>query len=345
MNKSVVTLLIVCGVFAGTARQASAQGATWADRGYINVGWGVESGSSAMTDSRTGTIYEETATVTTSSTFSSGSLFDVGVGLRVFRNLTFGVSYHQEQNDTEGRLTGSIPSPVVFNRPRTLDQAVPGLERKEKAVHLQIGWVVPISEKFDVLVYGGPSFFRLEQDVVSDLTFGEQGNNTVIATAQHRDAQEEPDRLQRRRGRDLHRLAERQRSRRRGRLRALHAGVDGSRHADDLPADRRRRRCSSVSARVCASNIAEVPMARSGAVATRGVDRGAPDSHFTVAVSRHRGSHQRRYAPYRRAPFNLDPPRARGRGGCQSPRCVRLRPRRILAASRHAPHLAAVPAW
>ena len=90
MNKSVVTLLIVCGVFAGTARQASAQGATWADRGYINIGWGVESGSSAMTDSRTGTIYDETATVTSSSTFSSGSLFDVGVGIRVFRNLTVG---------------------------------------------------------------------------------------------------------------------------------------------------------------------------------------------------------------------------------------------------------------
>ena len=182
MNKFVVTLLIVCGVFAGTARQASAQGGTWADRGYINVGWGVESGSSAMTDSRTGTIYEETATVTSSSTFSSGSLFDVGVGVRVFRNFTVGASYHQEQNDTEGRLTGSIPSPVVFNRPRTLDQAVPGLERKEKAVHLQFGWVVPINEKVDVLVYGGPSFFRMEQDVVSDVTFGEGSNNTAVAT-------------------------------------------------------------------------------------------------------------------------------------------------------------------
>jgi hypothetical protein len=182
MHKSVVTLLIVCGVFAGTARSASAQGGTWADRGYINVGWGVESGSSAMTDSRTGTIYEEAATVTSSSTFSSGSLFDVGVGIRVFRNLTFGASYHQEQNDTEGRLTGSIPSPVVFNRPRTLDQAVPGLDRKESAVHLQFGWVVPINEKFDVLVYGGPSFFRLEQDVVSDVSFGEGNNNTVVAT-------------------------------------------------------------------------------------------------------------------------------------------------------------------
>lgn len=169
MNKSVVTLLIVCGVFVGTARQVSAQSGTWADRGYINVGWGVESGSSAMTGTTTFPIYEETATVTSSSTFTSGSLFDVGVGLRVFRNLTVGASYHQEQNDTDGKLTGSIPSPVIFNRPRTLDLNVSGLDRKESAVHLQFGWVVPINEKLDVLVYGGPSFFRMEQEAVSNL--------------------------------------------------------------------------------------------------------------------------------------------------------------------------------
>ena len=59
---------------------------------------------------------------------------------------------------------------------------MPGLDRKESAVHLQFGWVLPINEKFDVLVYGGPSFFRLEQDVVSDVSFGEGNNNTVIAT-------------------------------------------------------------------------------------------------------------------------------------------------------------------
>ena len=118
MNKSVVLLFLVCGVFAGTARQASAQGATWADRGYINIGWGVESGSSTMTDSRTAVIYDESATVTSTSTFTSGSLFDVGVGLRIWRNLTAGVSYHQEQNDTDGKLTGPIPSPIFFNRPR-----------------------------------------------------------------------------------------------------------------------------------------------------------------------------------------------------------------------------------
>ena len=70
-------------------------------------------------------------------------------------------------------MTGSIPSPIFFNRPRTLDQEVV-LERKEKAAHLVIGWVVPLGAKFDVLVFGGPSFFRLEQDAVSDVEIGER---------------------------------------------------------------------------------------------------------------------------------------------------------------------------
>ena len=167
---------------------------------------------------------------------------------------------------------------------------------------------------------------------------------TVIATIQHGDAQEERDRLQRRRGRDLHRVAERQRSPRRGRLRALHAGVDGSRHADAPRSRPTWAACSSVSARVCASNIAEVPMAgpstgsgssraESRDARNRGVDRGAPGSRFTLAVGRHRCSHQRRYAPYRRASFNLDSPGARDRGGRRRGD-RQAASRRILAASR-----------
>lgn len=183
MNKPVVMFLIVCGVFVGTAGRASAQTAPWSDRGYINIGWGVESGSSAMTDTRTATIYEEASTITSASTFTSGSLFDVGVGLRVWRNLTVGAAYHQEQNDTDGTLTGQIPSPVFFNRPRTLNETVPGLNRKEQATHLQIGWVMPFGAKFDVMVYAGPSFFRLEQDTVSNVRIGEQGGafTSIIA--------------------------------------------------------------------------------------------------------------------------------------------------------------------
>ena len=182
MNKSAVLLLIVCGVFAGTAGKASAQGATWADRGYVNLGWGVESGSSAITGTQTGSIYEETATITSSSEFSSGSFFDMGVGVRIWRNLTVGAGYHQEQNDTEAHLTGSIPSPIFFNRPRTLDQTE-ALERKEKAAHLTIGWVIPINEKLDVMAYGGPSFFRIEHDTLSRVVPVENSTNFSTVAA------------------------------------------------------------------------------------------------------------------------------------------------------------------
>jgi len=181
MNKLVTAICVIAVVFVGS-REASAQTGPWSDRGYINVGWGVESGSSAMTDSRTTTIYEETATVNSAATFTSGSLFDVGVGIRAWRNLTVGVSYHQEQNDTEGTVSGSIPSPVFFNRPRTLSGAEL-LNRKEMATHLNIGWVIPIGSKFDVMVYGGPSFFRLTQEVISTAVPNEANATATTITS------------------------------------------------------------------------------------------------------------------------------------------------------------------
>ena len=104
MNKSVTVFLLACGVVFGAAGSASAQMATWSDRGYINIGWGVESGSSTMTDTRTTTIYDETATLTSSSTFTSGSLLDVSVGLRIWKNLTVGAGYHQEGDTADGQF-------------------------------------------------------------------------------------------------------------------------------------------------------------------------------------------------------------------------------------------------
>jgi hypothetical protein len=182
MKQSVFALVIVCGVCAGVARDAHAQTGTWADRGYVNIGFGIESGSSSLTDTQNITIYEEPGTVTTSTTWTSGSLIDAGFGVRVWRNMTVGVGYHMEDNDTDGAVSGSIPSPIFFNRPRQLSQDVV-LERKESAVHLVLGWVVPFSEKLDVMVFGGPSFFRLEQDAVSDVEIGERASpfTTVVA--------------------------------------------------------------------------------------------------------------------------------------------------------------------
>jgi len=167
MRRLVLTFLVIC-LIAGASRDAAAQTRAWDDRVYLNVGFGVESGSSALTDSKTFTIYDETATVAASSDYTSGSLFDVGIGFRVWRNMSVGVAYHQEQNTAEFDVTGSAPHPIFFNQPRNFSVKAGGTEfRKEKATHLQVGWMIPFNDKLDVLVFGGPSWFRLEQPVVS----------------------------------------------------------------------------------------------------------------------------------------------------------------------------------
>lgn len=179
MKQFVLVLFTVCGVCAGVAKDAHAQMGmgTWADRGYVNIGFGVESGSSSITDTQNIMIYDEAGTITSNTSWTSGSLIDAGFGVRVWRNMTVGLGYHQEENDTDGALTGSIPSPIIFNRPRQVTQEVV-LERKERAAHLVVGWVFPFSEKIDVMVFGGPSFFRLEQDSVpafENSDIGERG--------------------------------------------------------------------------------------------------------------------------------------------------------------------------
>ncbi len=42
-------------------------------------------------------------------------------------------------------------------------------------MHATLGWVVAVNDKFDVMVSGGPSFFRLTQDVISNVSQSEGG--------------------------------------------------------------------------------------------------------------------------------------------------------------------------
>lgn len=130
-----------------------------------------------MNDSKQYTLYDEPATTNVNTKWTSGSFFGGGVDFRVIKNLTVGVSYHQETNTTDAAITGTVPHPLFFNRNRSFTSTAGGLVRRENATHLTIGWIVPIGTKLDILVTGGPSFFRLEQDVVSDVVIAERGGD------------------------------------------------------------------------------------------------------------------------------------------------------------------------
>jgi hypothetical protein len=174
MQKTVRTIL-ACALVVGFSQGAAAQNKGWEDRAYINIGFGVESGNTDMTDSKPISKYDEAGTLTSKSSFTSGSLFDVSVGVRVWKNFSVGTGYHQETNSQDGTVSGTVPHPIFFNQPRSFTQTVPALQRQESAVHLILGWTVPVGTKMDVMVFAGPSFFRLQQDVVADALIAEKG--------------------------------------------------------------------------------------------------------------------------------------------------------------------------
>lgn len=167
-----------------SARDATAQvGQPWTDRGYINLNAGFESTSGTLTDATTVRIYDEDGSFNVTQPVDSGALFDVSGGVRVWRNFSIGLGYHRGANRSDGTVQGSVPHPLFFNRPRPIALTVNDLDRTEQAVHLQFGYMLGLTDRIDVHLAVGPSFFRLKQAAIGDVTFTEQSPFTTVTAA------------------------------------------------------------------------------------------------------------------------------------------------------------------
>jgi hypothetical protein len=183
MQKSVFTT-IVCVFLIVSAREASAQiGEPWTDRGYLNINGGFETTSGQLNDAGTRQIYGETGSLSISQATDSGALFDFSVGARVWRNASVGIGFHTGGTHSESSVQGSIPHPQFFNRHRPLALSVPDLDRTERAVHLQFGYMLPLTERINVHFTLGPSFFKVQQDVVGDIALAENPANFSAVSA------------------------------------------------------------------------------------------------------------------------------------------------------------------
>lgn len=166
-------------VLVGASQPAAAQSmmdTPWEDRVFGGISFGLDSGSPTVNDNRSFIIYGENATLQSSSDFDADGIIDLSVGARVWRNMGVAIGYHSKSSTGVAEISGTVPHPIFFDQPRTFTDTVDGIDRDESATHIQIGWMIPVNDKLDVFVYVGPSFYRLSQDVVSDLALAEQGS-------------------------------------------------------------------------------------------------------------------------------------------------------------------------
>jgi len=166
---------IALAVFIGflSAPQADAQSSLANSRGFVSVNGGYRVTTSPFDQTSSRRENAEDGSVSATYGLGKAATLDVAGGARLWRQFGLGVGITRLSFSSPGSVNASVPHPIFFNRPRSVNGDVAGLERQELAVHVQARGTFPISRRADVSVYGGPSFFQVNQGLITDVSYSE----------------------------------------------------------------------------------------------------------------------------------------------------------------------------
>ena len=173
MTRLLHTAPMVLIALLASAPLAVAQQRTPAGRGFIAVNGAYQMTSRNFEHASTLRANAEEGRFTTDYEVQGGPAFDVAGGAQVWRRLAVGVGVTRFSRSTPSTLSGSVPHPFFFNRPRPVTGDVGGVRREELAVHVQARAIVPAGRRLEVMAFGGPSFFQVTQGMVSSFTWAD----------------------------------------------------------------------------------------------------------------------------------------------------------------------------
>jgi hypothetical protein len=166
--RTAATILLVS---AATLAPSSTNAQT-APRVFVSVNGAQQTTRHSFADSFGFEVNRETGTTRAEYPIDGGLVVDGSVAVRVWRNLAAGVAFSNFTRDDPAETESEIPHPFFFDMPRGVAGSV-DTRRTERAIHVQASYRVPVSRAIEVSFFGGPSFFRLEQDIVTDIEYDE----------------------------------------------------------------------------------------------------------------------------------------------------------------------------
>jgi len=143
-------------------------------RGFISVNVGVQSASS-ITATTPFTLFVEEGSFAANYQGGNPPGLDVSVGVRVWDNLAIGggLSAFSGVSFSSANITADvsarIPHPFFFDHHRTVSGTVEGLARSETAIHVLGMWIAPLTDRLEVIVFGGPTFFTVGRDFITEV--------------------------------------------------------------------------------------------------------------------------------------------------------------------------------
>ena len=140
-------------------------------RVFVSLSGGLEIASTTFTENPPFRLFVEDSDFLAHYSRDGDWGFDVTVGTRVWRNVAIGVGVSIFDVGSDATVTARLAHPFYFDRHREVSGAASGLARREIAIHLQPTWIVPVTDRIDVSVFGGPSFFRVDHDLITAVEF------------------------------------------------------------------------------------------------------------------------------------------------------------------------------
>ena len=173
-------VLPACALALAAAAPARAQ--VWEDRAYVNASLGFHLASQSSAETLTPVIYDERASVTTTRVIGRGTMpLDVGAGVRVWKNFGLGAAFTQLSVTSMATLDARVPHPILFNQSRFASVPVE-LKHSESSIHLLAVSVLPLSDRMDLALSGGPTIMTVKRDRVTGVQVAEESPTFATVT-------------------------------------------------------------------------------------------------------------------------------------------------------------------
>ena len=179
-----VVWLAAAGATLAGAAPAHAQAPAGDARVFVTVNGGLQTLTSSFSEDiafpETGGVYrdvlsgaaaQEEARFESDYRFENAPLFDVSGGVRVAPYFALGIGVSRFMIEETASVSAQVPHPFFPRRDRSISGASPPLTREETAIHLQALVVLPVTRSFTVTGFGGPTFFDVKQQLVTDVNF------------------------------------------------------------------------------------------------------------------------------------------------------------------------------
>jgi len=142
------------------------------ERLFVGVSGGIQTAAAGFDDDFDLTLYTENEHIAVDYPSKVGGLFGASVSYRLWRQFVVGLGATRSNSSGDAKVTADLPHPFFDNTFRAIEGTV-DTSREEIGTHLMLGLVWPITKNVRVLLSAGPSWLKVKQAIVTDVTFSE----------------------------------------------------------------------------------------------------------------------------------------------------------------------------